>query len=413
MARKMASGKKAAPEQEAAGTEKKQTKQTKPKTAPDLEQEPAPAKPESPTEKALRETLEQIRENYTNMGKHGRLNPYKKMNLTLKLINDFMDGYERIVTGETFIEDALSGSPYLKAILLIENREREKSNRQTMFDLDRAREIADGIKGRDREEFNSYIRFYDNYKNYYFEMSDMYTDFKVYAALLVDLTDKWELYRQEAARLTDLYNSLKSGETTGEPLSDEALASFRERILRTHNTPNPDILGEEGEYTCLWRSTLLFNEEKGAFETDITKSPDGRQSLRRKIEYLKEDAASSLSAAKMYFKVFWDCLFAPKNGGGKRALLLSAGARYFLKSIYEEEWVRNLANSPVFLRSAYNALKSEGYKVNEEDEYRAVIPDFYEVKADERYTSMCKESLRRSLNRRQEYEFVYEYESAF
>ena len=405
MARKMASGKKAAPEQEAAGTEKKQTKQTKPKT--EQEPAPAPAKPESPTEKALRETLEQVRETYKEISKRKRwMKPTEEMELTVKLMSDLMDGYERIVKGETFIEDALNGSPYLKAILLIENHEQRIAGEEPMFSNERAIEIAGSMKGQEGEEWRNYLKFFDYYKGYFFNLWDMYTDFKVYAALLVDLTDKWELYRQEAARLTDLYNSLKSGKITGEPLSDEALESFREHILRTHNTENPDIL-EEGEYTCLWRSTLLFNEEKGAFETDITSSPDGKQSLRQKIEYLKEEAVCDLAATKTYLKIFWDCLFAPKNGGGKRALLLSRNTRYQMITIYGERWVRNLINSPVFLRSVYNGLKSEGYEVNEEDEYKAVMPDFYEVKFDERYTPLCKKELHKALNRREEYESAF------
>lgn len=204
------------------------------------------------------------------------------------------------------------------------------------------------------KEFHA-LREYGKQLSYFFKRFQ--TSFAVLAVLL----NKWDSYDQRAADYTQEYNSLEG----------ERNALIRHVLIR-----HVETLNSRGSFDG---ATLYFDEATTSFKVKV----DGEGGLYSKIKQEETDAIEAMADFKAFVRALEKYL--------EKSVLhyLPISIQMSIENAEEERYTRYLVKNLSFFRSELNSRKERGETITPEDEKRAVIPDYYEVKPTREVYKSC------------------------
>lgn len=266
------------------------------------------------------------------------------------------------VTIRSLDEVIKDGSVLEKAALLVQNREMRKNfGSGTMTDEDKKRLGASLRNKEERDEFVAYTEIYDKLNSYLKQLSYVFKMFQLDASLLANLLNKWNSYEQQAEMLTLLMDGDKA-----------------ESVERVLSAVVPST--ESGEVA------FHYNKERNRIEADITIEGG----LYSKIQAEAKGLTEKLSGLKAYVEVIWDYIL--KN---HYLPLMPMRIETIYENVTGEIFLRYIVKDKTFLRSELNYRKIDKKEpVTEEEEFRAVVPDYYEVEADKVVARECKKAIK-------------------
>lgn len=237
--------------------------------------------------------------------------------------------------------------------------------------------IAASIRTKeDRELLDKCRKEYRALARYGEKMKYAFKCFQVSYSILAVLLNKWDSYEQRAAEYTHTYNRTKLHLENAEVGN-----SFLEWALK--NVVKDSINGAMFE-----GATLYFDEATTSFKVNVY----GEGGLYSQIKEEAETAKEDLMVFKAYAVVI-------QNYITKEATLhfLPTSIQMSLENAEEERYTRYLVKNLSYFRSDLNYRKSDGEVIAPEQEKKAVIPDFYEVKPLEIMVQSCKKLLKQLL----------------
>lgn len=292
------------------------------------------------------------------------------------------DGGEyKIMTKEQILT---SGTLLQKLRLFISNIDLNGyfENKEELTKEERAKIITSIQTKEDRELSNLCVKEYDTISNFGKLLSFFFKRFQTSYAILAVQLNKWESYEYTAKQLTLLYSLMKNsfidicedgegGVLLGEEIYPE---ETRENFIQ-------DLLYSN----VLDGATLKFNRETENFYIDV----EEKGGLYSKILEEAKSATKDLSDFKAYTIVAEDYI--------KKSTLkfMPISIQLSIENAEEERYTRYLVKNLRYFRSELNQRKARGENITPEDEKRAVIPDFYEVKPSKNVLADCKVAIKK------------------
>ncbi len=245
---------------------------------------------------------------------------------------------------------------------------------------DERMQIASSIQtGEDRRLSEICIKEYNKLSEFGKSLSFFFKRFQTSFAILAALLNKWDSYEYTAKQLTVLYstmkNSLISAEENGEEIINEEIYSedMRQSIIQDLMCSN-----------ILDGAKLNFNEETEDFYIDV----DEAGGFYSQILEEAKSASKDLSDFKAYAIVAEEFIRKSKLRYMPIPIYLS------LESAETERYTRYMVKNLRYFRSNLNQRKARGETITPEDEKRALIPDYYEVKPSKNVLLDCKQAIK-------------------
>jgi hypothetical protein len=235
----------------------------------------------------------------------------------------------------------------------------------------------------DKELVRLCVNEYNTIFDFGTRLSFFFKRFQTSYAILAVLLNKWESYEYTAKQLTLLYSLMKNsfidicedgegGLQLGEEIYPE---ETRENFIQ-------DLLYSN----VLDGATLKFNKETENFYIDV----EEKGGLYSKILEEAKSATKDLSDFKAYTTVAEDYI-------NKSTLkFMPTNIQISIENAEEERYTRYLVKNLRYFRSELNQRKARGESITPEDEKRAVIPDFYEVKPSKNVLADCKTAIKKT-----------------
>lgn len=236
---------------------------------------------------------------------------------------------------------------------------------------DQAKLIASIKTEADRNTSIQCISEYKRLSKFGEKLRFFFKRFQTSFSLLAVLLNRWDSYEEIARTQTDAYHSFKNNRmwlfVTDPKEREKALSLF---ILSAERKP-------------LEGAKLRFNKEKECFFVDV----DGDGGLYSQIKTEAEETTGSLSDFKAYAVVAEEYI---KNSTLK---YMPISIQMSIENAEQERYVRFLVSNLRYFRSDLAQRREKGETITAEDERRAVIPDYYEVKPSPDVYEDCKNGI--------------------
>jgi hypothetical protein len=227
--------------------------------------------------------------------------------------------------------------------------------------IEEVKKIAASIRTEDKKVVDVCFKEFHALREYGKQLSYFFKRFQTSFAMLAVLLNKWDSYDQRAAEYTQEYNSLEG----------ERNALIRHVLIR-----HVETLNSRGSFDG---ATLYFDEATTSFKVKV----DGEGGLYERIKQEETDAIEAMADFKAFVRAVEKYL--------EKSVLryLPISIQMSIENAEEERYTRYLVNNLSFFRSELNSRKERGETITPEEEKRAVIPDFYEVKPTREVYKSC------------------------
>lgn len=229
------------------------------------------------------------------------------------------------------------------------------------------------------------------------ELGYYYKRFQSVFGLLAVLLNRWDEYEKTAELLSDIFNY-----DVSDPIIDyidadkypyEPVIIYKDDIDKFYSTDKVRaFLERKAKYSVLDGATLYIDKHDLAFRVKV----DGRGGLYSQIKKAAKEVRAALSDFKAYAKVAEEYIDTSTLKYTPIAIMMS------LENAEEERYTRYLVKNPIYFRSAINYKKEAGETISPEEERRAVIPDYYEVKPSMQIYRDCKKGIKQMADRNEE-----------
>ena len=298
----------------------------------------------------------------------------------LPTLEDMANGYKpassdketyRIRTKEEILE---SGTLVDKVRLLLSSDDlsRYYGMRSVKLSSQEKQKITASIKSKEdkdtiRQCFKEYATLIEFGKLMHLSFKNFQTSYGILAVSL----NKWISYERTAEELTKLCKFME----TRDPVSKmvEESDSNGERIKGAIFKVMPLEKGNK----------IVFNEEKQRYEADIFGSGGLYSRIKQEAKEVEENLADFKAHA----------LVAEEYINKSTLQFMPTSIEMSLDNAIEERYTRYLVEDLSFFRSELNERKEKGETVTPDDERRAVIPDYYEIKPMELIYWNCKRGI--------------------
>lgn len=241
---------------------------------------------------------------------------------------------------------------------------------------------------KDRELTELCIKEYNVIFDFGKILSYFFKRFQVSYAVLAVLLNKWDSYNYTAKQLTRFYSLieqstidvLKEDKVTGEHISVESIEIYSDE---TRNNLIDDLLHSN----VLDDAALRFNETTKEFYVDV----DTFRGLYSKISAEAKSATKDLCDFKAY------AIVAKEYIKKSKLKFMPISIQLSVDSAESERYTRCLVKNLRYFRSELNRRKLSGENITPEDEKRAVIPDFCEVKPSKYILVDCKKRIKKNI----------------
>lgn len=222
------------------------------------------------------------------------------------------------------------------------------------------------------------------------ELSYYFKRFQAVFGRLAVLLNRWDEYEKTAELLSDIFNY-----DVSDPIIDyidadkypyEPVLYCKEDIDKFYSTDKVRaFLERKAKYSVLDGATLYIDKHKFAFRVKV----DGRGGLYSQIKKAAKEVTEALSDFKAYAKVAEEYIGSSTLKYTPIAIMMS------LENAEEERYTRYLVENPIYFRSEINYKMEAGEAISPDEEKRAVIPDYYEVKPSMQIYRACKKGIAR------------------
>lgn len=294
------------------------------------------------------------------------------------------DGERKIMTKEEIIEN---GTLLQKLRLFISNIDLSgyfETKDELLTKEEREKLTSSVITDEDRKLSTHCVKEYKAISNFGKLLNFFFKRFQTSYAILAVLLNKWDSYEYTAKQLTLLYSLMKhssieicedgeNGELLGgEIYPEETRQSFIQDLLYSN---------------VLDGATLKFDKKTENFYIDI----EEKGGLYSQILEEAKSTTIDLSDFKAYTIVAEDFI--------NRSTLkyMPTSIQLSIENAEQEMYARYLVKNLRYFRSELNQRKERGETITPEDEKRAVIPDFYEVKPSKNVLADCKAYIKKMI----------------
>jgi len=296
---------------------------------------------------------------------------------------DLSKGEYKIKTKEDIIN---SGTALQRIRLLISNIDLNGyfEAKEELTKEERAKIIASLQTNEERKLLEVCVKEYETISKFGKLLSYFFKRFQTSYAILAVLLNKWDSYEYTAKQLTLLYNTMRTSfltiweeDETGQPTDTETIELYTDSTI---NNFIQDLI-----HTNVFDgATLLFNDNTEKFYISVKE----KGGLYSQILEEAKSATKDLSDFKAYTIVAEDFI--------KKSTLkyMPISIQQSIENAEEERYTRYLVKNRRYFRSELNQRIAKGEPVTPEEEKRAVIPDFYEVKPSKNVLADCKAAIK-------------------
>lgn len=281
-------------------------------------------------------------------------------------------------TEEEIIE---SGTPEERASLYLSDIEMRLYGFKRRLTKEQIKKLSTFEKKEDKEAFVGYLTLFDGLEKYTQKLAYVFKMYQLSISSLATLLKKWDWYEYIIPMIEIAYFSLKN--TGGKTGMRYNFTNNNEEEMKSLDATTPEELLAE------WNASnsdgdVIYRADGNKIIADIFQ--DG--GLYSKIQEEAKDAEETLSQLKAYIQVIENFLL--ENG---YYFFMPQRMDMIMNNVMQELFARSIIDKKYF-RSELNAKKIDrGEPVTEQEELLAVVPDYYEIKADKDEVRKCKHGI--------------------
>lgn len=232
----------------------------------------------------------------------------------------------------------------------------------------------------DRSLTNTCVKEFNKISDFGKLLSFFFKRFQTSYAILAVLLNKWDSYEYTAKQLSTLYSVMKESFVliTEEDETVDLIDIYTKETIS-------NIINDLIYSNILEGAKLKFNEDTEEFYIDV----EEEGGLYSQILEEAKSTSKDLSDFKAYAIVAEDYIKKSK------LKYMPIPIQHSIESAAEERYTRYLVKNLRYFRSDLNQRKARGETITQEDEKRAVIPDFYEVPPSKNVLKDCKQALKK------------------
>lgn len=220
-------------------------------------------------------------------------------------------------------------------------------------------------------------------------LSYQFKRFQATFSILAVLLNRWDGYESTAKQLSFLFNFKLSDQLADHVDADkypyEPIIICHEDLEKFYSTDKVEAFLEEyGKTFTFDGATLQVDKDKLGFVINV----DGKGNLYSQIKETAKEATQDLKDFKAY------AIAAEEYIAASTLHYMPVSIQMSIENAEEERYTRYLVRNLSFFRSELNDRKFDGETITPEEEKRAVIPDYYEIKPTAKIYRECKKGFR-------------------
>lgn len=251
---------------------------------------------------------------------------------------------------------------------------------------DEEAQIANAIQTDEERKLSKHcVAEYNTIYDFGTRLSFFFKRFQTSFAILAVMLNRWDEYERTAEQLTILYSSKKIPVIQIVDTDENNIPTQTKDIDLFPESERKEFVNAMLHSCVLDGARLKFNEETERFFIDVDKKGGLYAQILKEVKSVSKD----LSDFKAYAVVADDFVKKSTLKFMPTPILLS------LDNAEMERYTRYLVKNRRYFRSELNQRKARGENISPEDEKRAVIPDFYEVKPSKNVLADCKAAIKK------------------